>query len=381
MLVFGRPPEYKRTDIRFMIVRSLRPVGLNRISDHPLFLRSGIADLLAASPMGFVDIGARGGVHELVEPLARHTAVLGFEPDETECLRLMTLQETRANWAAFHLEPIALSDKKGMAEFHLCTAATNHSLLPPNPRITDRYRMDKFRETGRETLKADTLDSVLARQHRGGPSFCADFLKLDTQGSEHEVLTGAAKTLDEVTLAVVTEVSFCEIYAGQRLFSEVEMLLRKHHFSFYGFSAFHSRSRKFLDKLAYKTAERALYADAVFFKDALDGTKPAEEFEVRQLAVLFTCATLLGYYDYALELVRDTPLKTSARTRDALEKLIREFANLPIEESVMQLDQLVETVRGNRQSANIVIGGFVDSRRQFCDYDDVLNVSPLPRTV
>ena len=34
----------------------------------------------APTPLGFVDVGARGGVHPLVEPLARRTAVLGFEP-------------------------------------------------------------------------------------------------------------------------------------------------------------------------------------------------------------------------------------------------------------------------------------------------------------
>ena len=39
---------------------------LNAISDDPLFKDSAPGRGLAAQPLGFIDVGARGGVHDLV---------------------------------------------------------------------------------------------------------------------------------------------------------------------------------------------------------------------------------------------------------------------------------------------------------------------------
>src|SRR5262249_27536117 len=133
-----------------------------------------------------------------------------------------------------------------------------------------------------------------------------EFIKLDTQGTEFEILQGARKTLKARTVAVLAEVEFCQAYAGQRLFSEVELLLRSLGFSFYGFTTFHVRSRKLLEKSREGGRERAFYADAVFFKDPLPGGPPGAALSERGQRLLFCCALLLGYHDFALELALET---------------------------------------------------------------------------
>ncbi|MBW1783269.1 MAG: hypothetical protein JRL30_21320 [Deltaproteobacteria bacterium] len=50
--------------------------GLNCLLSDVLFAESAVGAELRDKPLGFIDIGARGGVHHLVEPLAKCTSVL-----------------------------------------------------------------------------------------------------------------------------------------------------------------------------------------------------------------------------------------------------------------------------------------------------------------
>ncbi|MEW6272305.1 MAG: FkbM family methyltransferase, partial [Thermodesulfobacteriota bacterium] len=244
--------------------------GRDSLLRDPDFAASGPGATLRATPLGFVDVGARGGVHELVEPVAGATAVLGFEPAADECARLRAALATASPWARCEIEPLALGARAGRAQLHVLSAPTNSSLRPPNEAFTRRYAMAKWRPLGREPLRVTTLDRVLFGARAREP-FWGELLKLDTQGTEHEILRGARRTLRERAVGVVCEVSFCELYRGQRLFSEVELLLRRHGFSFYGFLSLHHRSRRALDKLRSAARERVLYGDAVFLRDPLPG--------------------------------------------------------------------------------------------------------------
>src|SRR5689334_2721363 len=119
----------------------------NTLSSNPLFVKTSAENTFKTQPLGFLDIGARGGAHPLVEPCASITAVLGFEPDIDEYEALLKNPAIRQNWARFDLEPIALADKAADAVLHLLAAPTNHSLLPPNTDFTHRYTMPKWKET------------------------------------------------------------------------------------------------------------------------------------------------------------------------------------------------------------------------------------------
>jgi hypothetical protein len=144
---------------------------IDAIAKDPLFTATAIGRSFASEPLGFVDIGARGGVHDLVAPIARHAAVLGFEPDEAACSELNILMASSKTWARARCLPVALSNVDGPGTLHLCAAPTNHSLLPVNTEFADRYRMDKFAQTGSFPLKTQILDSTPWRPNRAGASF------------------------------------------------------------------------------------------------------------------------------------------------------------------------------------------------------------------
>lgn len=342
----------------------------NKLTNHPMFKKLLPAQSFQQMPLGFIDVGARGGAHELVEAIAAMTAVLGFEPDEEEYNRMLQDKSITSAWANFALEPIALADKVADATLHLLSAPTNHSLLPPNTGFTHRYNMPKWQEVGTWPLKTELMDTILFGKRKTEKHW-GEFIKLDTQGTEYEILLGCNKMLTERTVALVTEVAFCELYKGQKLFSEIELLLREYGFTFYGFHTIHSRSQRQLNKLTQVGVERAMYADAVFFKDPLPGTASKGPLNERQQHVLFVCALLLKYYDFALELASKTWAASSPDQLNMVKELINDLSAIPCERTVQEVIQLANKVNTNPDKANIYAGKFADRRRPYFDYDDV----------
>ncbi|MBA3660180.1 MAG: FkbM family methyltransferase [Gammaproteobacteria bacterium] len=347
--------------------------AFNRLSQNPLFQQTSVYQTFLANPLGFIDVGARGGAHSLVEPIAAITAVLGFEPDLPEYERMLNDASLAASWAKFTLEPLALADCEGDAQLHLLSAATNHSLRRPNGGFTSRYNMVKWQEVGTWDLKTTRLDDVLFGK-RQTETYWGEMIKLDTQGTEFEILQGSLQTLSERTVAIVTEVAFCELYQGQKLFSEIEMLLREKQFSFYGFHTTHTRSLKQLDKTKQVGIERAMYADAVFFKDPLPGSFCGAALPTRSLHVLFTAALLLEYYDFALELATKTFATNQPEEIAVIKQLIYDLAHYAPDQTVTEVIKLMEAINKNPAHANLYAGKFVDRKRLYFDYDDVLKV-------
>jgi len=341
---------------------------LNTIADDPLFADSDVGCSLAAEPLGFIDVGARGGVHDIVAPLARSVAVLGFEPDKPACDEMNAVMAREKIWACGLCLPMALADKEGPATLHLCAAPTNHSLLPINEEFVARYRMDKFAQTGSWDLQTERLDTVLAGRPAGKLNW-GEFMKIDTQGTEFEILQGARRTLRERTSALFIEVEFCQIYDGQNLFSDLDRFLREEGFAFFGFHSTHERSRKMLDKKRFIGRERLLHADAVFFKDPLESRQAP--MTPRQHHVVFVCALLCGFFDFALELVEAGLAGRDGSERKKLTSLVEKLAVFSPENAAKAAFALADDVRANPSNANLRVGRFVDARRAICNFEDV----------
>jgi hypothetical protein len=236
--------------------------------------------------------------------------------------------------------------------------------------------MAKFEPAGTFPLRTTTLDHVLF-ERRANERLWGEVLKIDTQATEYEILRGAERTLRERTIAVIAEVWFCPVYEGQKLFSDVESLLRGHGFSFYGFNSMFLRSRKQLDKRIETGRERALYADAVFFRDPLDDPARLAGLPApRAQHLLFVTALLTGYHDFALELALNTWARGDRQEAERITHVVRSCAALSPAESREAAVALAKRVTANLDAANIEVGRFVDERRARCDYSDVPLSSP-----
>ena len=106
---------------------------------------------------------------------------------------------------------------------------------------------------GQEETKVMRLDSV-AHEYLG-PSR-RPFLKLDTQGFEWEVLTGARETLPAIH-GVLCELSLVVLYEGQHLWRETIDRLEGAGFTLWGLQP------GFMDQHG-----RNLQSDAIFFRES-----------------------------------------------------------------------------------------------------------------
>ena len=84
----------------------------------------------------------------------------------------------------------------------------------------------------------DTLDNLLL-QHNIQE---ADFLKIDVEGGELDVLKGARATIDRGVFGLQLEVRFMEFYKGAPLFSVVNDYVSKMGFELFDLNRYYYKS-------------------------------------------------------------------------------------------------------------------------------------------
>lgn len=164
------------------------------------------------------DVGCRWGFAEKFLNEKNEFLVYGFDPDHVECQRL----NTRYNSDIVKAVPIALAEFSGDRTLYLTKEPACSSLLQPDPDLTEHYpALSCAKQISTEIISTTTLDnwaSVESITH-------IDFLKIDTQGTELEILKGGQKLLSTVR-AINVEVEFNPIYLGQPVFADIDQFLR-----------------------------------------------------------------------------------------------------------------------------------------------------------
>lgn len=333
---------------------------LNAISSNPEFRKTRLFEDLKKTPLGFVDVGALGGIHPLVEPLASHTHALCFEPDPADCAALREKYKSQCPFSKITVVETALGTPgRENEQLYISKVPTNTSLLKPSEHFIRRYHAKKFEVDRVVPIKTRTLDKVLAETAGLGPRM-GELLKLDTQGSECRILKGATRMLSEACLGIWCEVEFFQVYEGQETFADVDLFLREYGFLIYGLYP-HYRSVKSLDRSLYRTEERLMWADAVFIKDPLDPRNFQRTFSDRDMNVLILIAMMTRFYDFALELIRRTFEEGAART--ALESVVRELARINPEDMQREIKRLYDDSMKAPEGAWMLAEQFVTRHR------------------
>jgi len=206
----------------------LFPEALKRRIKQSLAVPSMELSLIGMRRNGFnpsliVDVGAYvGDWARLCHRLFPAAAILMIEPQAARqaALREVANRIERVEVVSALLGPEA----RQSVPFYEAESAS--SVLPGSEqRIAPTTRM-----------AMTTLDAVTA-----GTAFAQpDFLKLDVQGYELDVLEGASRALESAE-AILMEVNFLEIYAGARLFHEAVSFMAARGFQVYDIGAFFRR--------------------------------------------------------------------------------------------------------------------------------------------
>ncbi len=153
--------------------------------------------------------------------LASNARYICFEPDRDEAEHLQRLAPENVRYL-----PIALAEEERLLTLYVTRQPACSSVYPPINELYENYLdlAEIAPEKAIGTL-ARPLDAVLSELGEAQ----VDALKLDTQGSETDILKGGRKALS-AALLVDIEVEFNPIYRGQNLFWEADRFLREQGF-------------------------------------------------------------------------------------------------------------------------------------------------------
>ena len=219
--------------------------------------------------MTAVDVGAML-LEGAVDPFARlnklgRLNVIGFEPQPAECDKLNALALPGRKYL-----PYVIADGTRRRFYQTNTGMTS-SLLAPNLKFAQLFNSlaELMEVVATGFVNTIRLDDVAEIRAQG-----CDLLKLDTQGSEAEILAHAGETLKSC-LIIQTEVEFVQLYEGQPLFADVDQLLRARGFMFHRFLGLAGRTYKplMLNNDPGAAMSQQLWSDAVYVPDLsrLDG--------------------------------------------------------------------------------------------------------------
>jgi FkbM family methyltransferase len=178
---------------------------------------------LLTTPIVVIDVGAHDA---LADPrwtkISRNNIrVHGFEPDVKECARLN--EAASAAGFDFHFHPVALAEQTGPAEFYRYAEPAANSFFAPNEPLIRRWcytrslhLLSQFKVLEKARIEAVSLNDWA--QAESVTDF--DFVKLNVQGAELDVLRGAGRTL-ESAMGMVVEQTFNPTYINAPLFGKV----------------------------------------------------------------------------------------------------------------------------------------------------------------
>ncbi|NJO36876.1 MAG: FkbM family methyltransferase [Rhizobiales bacterium] len=268
--------------------------------------------LIRITDVGAMDVGSGSSWDRLVKRGC--ATLLGFEPQQEECARY-----NAKKGAGHRCLPQALGDGT-VRTFHQCHYAPTSSFYKPNRDVIEQYNglCDLMEVVGTVPMATSRLDDIEEARS-------TDFLKLDVQGAELDILTHGRETLKHVSM-IQTEVSFQPLYENQPLFADVDAFLRKEGFVLHTFLGFGRRMMRPLVPTGGPFAgfNQILWSDAVYIKPFASPPAGQEPATLLKRAILFH--ELYRSYDFAARALRDYGALTGRHVVEAYPSLVNQEA-------------------------------------------------------
>ncbi len=203
------------------------------------------------SAVTIFDVGAfEGHIALKYNNLLENCRIYCFEPffPSFEILKKNTIA-----FKNIHIFNSALSNITGQVDFHVNNFAQTNSLLATHPsgdKTWGQGLLDTVKKTKINSIKLD--DFIIEHKIEK-----IDILKLDTQGTESQIIEGASKSIKENKIFLIyLEIILMPTYQQQKNFDEVLMLLRTTGFKLHNFYNYN-----------YNSLAELRQVDAIFVKD------------------------------------------------------------------------------------------------------------------
>jgi len=279
-------------------------LGINHNAD---FTKWVVSAGLLTEPFVLIDVGVQGGENIRWRPLGDHLVVHGFDPIEEIVQQLTDENRGRSNR---HYYCMAVGNADGEQAFYF---------NPVNPSESSMYERradlsDKNASEQVRTVPIRRLDSLLAE----GLIPKADFVKIDVEGFEKDVLLGAPKLLRAGVVGMETETNFGVSPAYPKShFGTLAELALENHFLVFDIAFNRVPRESFQRALVHKGLKpiskldslgRPATVNVLFGRDLIDEVdhqsnyqNPCRPFSVSQLIKSMIVCELYSLNDVALD--------------------------------------------------------------------------------
>ena len=260
-----------------------------RIQSDPKLTKSLVAGgAFQSAPICLADVGASGGIDYYWNLFGRDLRAVGFDPLIKEVERLNSLHPN-GNQKYFpylvgykrYEELLPQSPQTGQPSLFDRTSAVRAQAV-----TRCDYARAYYDQTGKGTIAHEMieLDEFFLRTH----PMDVDFVKIDTDGSDYQVLLGAQELLRSCpVMGVAVECQFHGVaHEASNTFANIDRLLRRLGFSLFDIEVYrYSRAalpKPFVYRIpAQTTSGQVLWADALYLRDA--GQKGYEDSQSTRL--------------------------------------------------------------------------------------------------
>jgi FkbM family methyltransferase len=196
--------------------------------------------------------------------------------------------------------PYALLNEKKNVSLHLTKSPVCSSLFKPNIEFLKNYpNVERFDVEKVVMIEATTLDILNNEKILGQ----IDFIKIDVQGAELDILKGGEKYLIDNIIGIEVEVEFQSIYENQPLFADVDTYIRKNlKLELQDLRKAYWKYTEGIDSGANKG--QIIFGDALYFrspKNLLEWcSKFGKEEAIKKIHMACFMGVSYGYMDYSL---------------------------------------------------------------------------------
>ena len=204
------------------------------VSGAPLMTRYLVEErrVFAEDPLVIFDVGARFGPNAEWAVFGDQMRVYCFEPDEEECRRLTAEAPPQVTYI-----PAALGRKTEQATLYEAKLSSSTSLYKTRMEYFKRFvNRDNGVVVAQRDVSVQSLDDVMAAH--GIPS--VDFVKLDAEGAELDILKGGERILSTGNpLGILSEIRLHEEINGSPPFASLDAYVREKGFRLYDLEVNH----------------------------------------------------------------------------------------------------------------------------------------------
>ena len=176
---------------------------------------------LKKTKLNCLDVGSRGGLPEHWKKFSNNLKIDAFDPD-IKAEHGEYKYHNGVNWYSY-----GLARKTEKLDFYITSRPSGSSVFKPHYENMSKYSPKAYWTVKeKRNLEFLSLSDFLTKYKKKSP----DLIKLDTQGSELDIIKSLKKNQIDEVLAIEIEVEFIEMYKNQPLFKDIDDFLKKNNF-------------------------------------------------------------------------------------------------------------------------------------------------------